>query len=236
MRIDATATETEKPVNPSGYGVFRPSRLSIRSSQVLRIHGYKDASKIRSVVRQTAETISPRAENVLVPEVYYRRLKIMALDEAELTVEGGLVFHSEAFPRFFSDAREVVVSITTMGAALDRDVSEHADRSELLEALFLETCGWLGINATTAQFGGFLRELAHDEGCDVTCRLAPGYGYKVDGRTVGWALEQQKQIFAVFDGIELPVVLHPSCAMLPKISRTGIVGLVPARGGVDHRE
>jgi hypothetical protein len=218
----------DNSVPANGYGVFRLSRIPIQSEKVLRIHGYKDPAKINPVIRQAAEAMGPRAEDILVPELHYRRLKILALEGAELTVEGDIVFRSDAFRRFLPDAREVVVSVATMGVALDRNVGAYLEESELVEALFLETFGWLGINILTTRFGGFLRELAGNENYDVTCRLAPGYSYKVDGRAVGWALEQQKEIFAVFDGIELPVALNQNCAMLPKISRTGMFGLIPA--------
>lgn len=211
-----------------GYGVFKSSRIPIDPEKVLRIHGYKDPAKTSSVIRHAAEIMGPRAEEILAPELHYRRLRILSLDRAELTVEGGIVFRSDAFPRFLSDAREVVVSVATMGAALDHGVGALLAESDLIEALFLETYGWLGINVLTAQFGGFLRERVNNEGYDVTCRLAPGYSYKVDGLAAGWALEQQREIFAAFEGIELPVALHQSCAMLPKISRTGMFGLIPS--------
>lgn len=172
------------------YGVFRSSRLHIHPEKVLRIHGYKNPAKTSPVVRHAVEIMGPRAEDILAPELHYRRLKIVSLDGGDLTVEGGIVFRSDAFPRFLRDAREVVVSIATMGVALDRGVSALLADSDLIEALFLETYGWLGINILTARFGGFLREHASNEGYGVTCRLAPGYSYKVEGRTVGWELEQ----------------------------------------------
>lgn len=223
----AVKTNPENPPGMPGYGVFKPTEITLRSDRLLRVHGYKDPAKVRPAIRAAAETIGRRAEALFAPEVHYRRLAVRSLGDAELAVEGGLVFRSEAFSHFLAEAREVVVAVATLGAALDRDVVAHIDRFEPLEALLLETAGWLGIENLTMQFNGFLREQARKEGCRVTCRLGPGYDYKVSGRPAAWPLEEQERIFAAFEGIELPVALLPSCIMLPKMSRTGMFGLAP---------
>lgn len=227
MQMTSVTSSHESGPKTAGYGVFRPERLAINPDRILRVHGYKDAAKVRPVIREAAETLARRAEALFVPEVHYRRLAVQALEDTDLAVEGGLVFQSEAFSHFLAEAREVVVAVATMGAALDRDVIAHMDRFEPLEALFLETAGWLGIENLTMQFGGLLRERARKEGYRVTCRLGPGYSYKIAGRSVSWPLEQQERIFAAFEGIKLPVTLYPSCVMLPKMSRSGMFGFAP---------
>lgn len=225
--MDSLESSREAVPAMARYGVFRPTGVPLRPDRILRVHGYKNPAKVRSAIREAAENIGRRAETLFAPEVHYRRLAIRTLGAADLAVEGGLVFRSEAFPHYLAEAREVVVAVATMGAALDRDVIAHMDRFEPLEALFLETAGWLGIESLTMQFGGFLRERARKEGYRVTCRLGPGYDYKVSGRSVAWSLEEQERIFAAFEGFELPVTLRPSCVMLPKMSRTGMFGLAP---------
>lgn len=227
MQMDSIKASRENVPAMARYGVFRPTGVTLRPDSILRVHRYKDPAKVRSAIREAAANIGRRAETLFAPEIHYRRLAVQSLGNAELAVEGGLVFHSEAFSHFLIEAREVVVAVATMGAALDRDVIAHMDRFEPLEALFLETAGWLGIENLTMQFGGFLREQARKEGYRVTCRLGPGYSYKIAGRIIPWPLEQQERIFAAFEGIELPVTLYPSCVMLPKMSRTGMFGLAP---------
>jgi hypothetical protein len=170
-----------------------------------------------------------RAEDLIAAEVHYRRLAIDALADGALLLDNGLRFECAAFHRYLADAREVVVAIATMGSALDQDVIARLenDRFEPLEALFLETGGWLGIEHTAKRFGDFLRALVQPNGYGISCRLGPGYSYRIDGREIPWLLEEQKKIFAAFDGIDLPVRLLESCAMLPKMSRSGLYGLAP---------
>ena len=61
----------------------------------------------------------------------------------------------------------------------------------------------------------------------MSIRMGPGYTYRHGDVEVGWPLEEQKTLFEVFDGIDLPVHVMDSCAMTPKMSRTGIYGLSP---------
>ncbi|MSO93564.1 MAG: hypothetical protein EXQ86_09230 [Rhodospirillales bacterium] len=214
----------------SNCGVFRPSRIAIRPESILRLQGYKDLEKVRPAIREAAESVARRAEELIVPEIHYRRVAIGPVAEGVLVLENGVKFSCAAFERHLADARAVVVAIATMGARLDDEVIASMDRMgrfEPLDALFLETCGWLGIEQTTKQFSDFLRALVRPHGERVSCRMAPGYSYRVDGRETPWALEEQRQIFQVFSGIDLPVRLLESCAMLPKMSRTGIFGLAP---------
>lgn len=212
---------------PGDYGVFRPSPIGFRPDQILRVHRYRKLDAVRPAIRKAAEQIARLAETLVSPEVHYRRLGALSLVDGILTLENGVTFRNEAFHRHLEGAREVVVTIATMGRALDDEVIGMMDRFEPLEALFLETCGWLGVEQTAKQFGDFLRGLVHRNGLRVCCRMAPGYSYRIDDREVSWPLEDQRQIFNAFSGIDLPVRLLESCAMLPKMSRSGIYGLAP---------
>jgi len=211
---------------PGGYGIFRPSLLAINPERMLRVHGYRNTANLRPVIRKAAETIANLAERLIAPQVHYRRVGVRSLTGGELVLDDGVTFHNEAFSRHLGEAREVVIAIATMGPALDQEVIAHMDRFELLE-----TGGWLGIETVSKQFGDYLRALARGHGYRVSCRMGPGYAYKVDNREIRWDLEEQRQVFQAFEGIDLPVRLLESCAMLPKMSRSGLYGLAPRASG-----
>jgi len=213
-------------------GVFEPGTPSIDPLKMLRIHGYKDMDKVRPVIRKTAEVISKRAAEVMTSIVYFRRVPIADCDSDGLKLANGLAFENHAFAHYLSGAAEVVVVVITVGKGLDDEVigCMDGDEFEPLEALFLETAGWLGIEWATKSFVNQLSELVGPEGLRPTQRMGPGYSYKVDGDSEMWSLEDQRQLFEVFDGVDLPVRLLESCAMLPKMSRSGLYGLVKGNG------
>ena len=209
-------------------GVFEPGTPSIDPLKMLRIHGYKDMDKVRPVIRKTADVISKRAARVMTSIVYFRRVPVVDCDANGIKLANGLAFENHAFAHYLSGAAEVVVVIITVGKGLDDEVigCMEEDQFEPLEALFLETAGWLGIESITRSFVSHLVELVGPEGLRPTQRMGPGYSYKVDGGLEMWSLEDQRQLFEVFDGVDLPVRLLESCAMLPKMSRSGLYGLV----------
>ena len=222
MAIARALPEVEK------VGVFEPGTPSIDPLKMLRIHGYKDMDTVRPVIRKTAEAISKRAAMLMTPIVYFRRVRVVDCDANGIKLANGLAFENHAFAHYLSGAAEVVVVIITVGKGLDDEVigCMDGDEFEPLEALFLETAGWLGIELATRSFVSHLSDLVEPEGLRPTQRMGPGYSYKVDGGLEMWSLEDQRQLFEVFDGVDLPVRLLESCAMLPKMSRSGLYGLV----------
>tara|TARA_R110002110_G_scaffold191104_1_gene399295 strand:- start:321 stop:992 length:672 start_codon:yes stop_codon:yes gene_type:complete len=210
------------------HGVFRPSGIQVREDRLLRLHGYRDLKKVRPVIVATAEDISRRAENLANPEIHYKRLRIKQCDANGLVLENGSRFDNIAFEKYLDGVVEVVVFAMTLGNALDEESQSLMEKFEPLEVLFLETAGWLGIEWTTRQFSEGLHISAKQNSLRVSCRMGPGYSYSVNGEKVRWSLEDQKPLFDVFDGDILPIELLESCAMLPKMSRSGLYGFAPA--------
>ena len=115
----------------------------------------------------------------------------------------------------------------TMGQGLDAAIKTSLDEDRLLNALFLEVAGWLAIEITTKKFSMHLKSLIDKNEMKLSPRLGPGYSYKIDDRSVMWPLEQQRVLFELFKYNEIGVTLLESCAMLPKISRSGLFGMLP---------
>jgi len=205
-----------------------PSGIHIREDRLLRLHGYRDLAKVRPVIVATAEDISRRAEGLARPEIHYKRLKIKRCDGHGLVLENGSRFDNIAFEKYLDGVVEVVVFTMTLGNALDKESQALMEKYEPLEMLFLETAGWLGIEWTTRQFSEGLHISAKQNALRVSCRMGPGYSYSINGEKVRWSLEDQKPLFDVFDGDHLPIELLESCAMLPKMSRSGLYGFAPA--------
>jgi hypothetical protein len=210
-----------------GIGVFRPDGCVIRADRILRLQGYRDFAKVRPAIRNAAEAMAKRASELISPEVHYRSVGVRAVTGDGVVLADGTQFQSEAFGHFLPHAKRIVAIIVTLGRGLDEEVSDLIDRFEPLEALLLESAGWLGIELASKAFADRLRLQGVQEGLHATIRMAPGYTYRIAGAEVSWPLEQQREVFSLFSGHELPVRLLSSCAMTPKMSRSGLYGLVP---------
>ena len=218
-----TASETK-----NGCTTIELGSLAIDEASILRIQGYRDLSTVRRPIKRAASSAARLTEELAKPRIYFRTFDVAHCQGKTLSLEGGVTFENEAFGRFLTGAEQIVVFIMTMGEALDEAVIESISSDRLLDALFLEASGWLGIEAATKTLSKHLRELGRPEGRCLSLRLGPGYSYKVDGRDVHWPLEQQQTLFRLFADDPIDVQLLESCAMLPKLSRSGLYGYLPS--------
>lgn len=183
------------------------------------MQGYRDPARIREDVRKIAEQAAVRAQGVLAPEAYYRRVGVAACEAGTLTLETGAVFHSEEFPKLLSGCKEVIVFVLTLGSELDSETDSLMNGDDIVEALFMEMAGWYAVEKATKHLARHLWSIIEDEGCRLSRRVAPGYH--------DWPLQEQTGLFELFEGVSLPVRLLDSSVMLPKKSRSGLYGLRP---------
>lgn len=211
----------------SGSGVFKPPTIELSVDKVLRIAGYKDLDRVRPKARALAESIVELAQKSFLPSVHYRRIYVTSLDAESLRLADGTVFRCPAFEKYLDGSTEVVVAVMTLGQRFDDASHDLAGEDKVVEALFLESAGWQGIQETTRAFDRHLQDVEVEEGLEVTRRLSPGYSFRVGDEKCLWQLEDQKRLFKLFAADNLPVTLLQSCAMVPKMSRSGLYGLRP---------
>jgi len=199
------------------HGRFVPRGITIPTDPLLRMQGYRDLARVRDRVRNIADKAAAQAESLVAPEAHYRRVRIDGCTATSVRLETGAIFHSNKFAKALSGCPEAVVFLLTVGPGLDNAVAKLGASGDLVTALFLEMAGWLAIERATKQLTEYLWSLAGAEGLRLSRRLAPGYA--------DWPLEEQKPLFDVFAGIDLPIQLLESSAMIPKKSRSGLYGL-----------
>jgi len=204
---------------------------AIDTLRLLRIHRYTDPSKVRPAIVAAADQAVREAAALSAPSASYVVSGIESLKNGELRLAGGVGFSCPAFDAHLAGCERLVAFVMTLGPALDaKTMSLVEDVFEPLDALFLETAGWLTIEAATRKLAAELRAEAARDGWQMSLRMGPGYEYRQpDGRPrVRWDLTQQAALFRLFDGSPLPVELMSSCAMSPKMSRSGVFGLARA--------
>lgn len=203
----------------------------ISAKKLLRIHKYTDPSKVRPMIVEAAEKAVQNAARISQPEARYVVTPIETREGETLELAGGVRFAGPDFETLLPGCAHLLAFVMTIGPELDRQSLYLVEQVfEPLDALFLQTAGWLVIEAASRDFAAELKRRAAAQGVRLSMRLGPGYDYpEGDSRArVRWDLEQQEQLFQLFRGATLPVELMlPSCAMLPKMSRSGVFGLAP---------
>lgn len=209
---------------------FTPPAIKISAERMLRVMGYRKSASVKARVRETAEAMATLAATAAMPAVHYRRVGIAECTREGLVLATGTRFHGPVFSVQLSDCVEVAIFVLSLGSRFDSTQKELAESERTLEAYMLEIAGWLGIEEATKLFRTHLEMDAARDGLALTRRLAPGYTFRMEGSKVEWPLEDQPAFFSLFDRAALPAqLIEESCAMTPKMSRTGLYGLCSTR-------
>lgn len=223
---------TGAPAPSLGRWSCPPPRVD--AAKILRVHKYTCPDRVRPIIRDAAQKASESAASLASPIAYHASLPIDSLDGGVLRLGGGIAFTCPAFDTHLGEARRLLAFVMTIGPALDEEVIRLVhDEFEPLDALFLETAGWLTIEAATKRMAADLKRRFAPEGWRLSLRMGPGYDYPAprgEGR-VRWDLTEQRDLFRMFGAQLLPVELMESCAMKPKMSRSGVFGMIPAHAG-----
>lgn len=222
-----SGSDTGSRDDPPRAASWKPDGLRILADRMLRIQGYTAPERVRRPVRRAAEQTAAIVERLADPEVRFRRVAVTGCGDGSLRLEGGVTLHCAAFPRYLGDCREVIVFALTAGSPIDTELTRLNDGEHLLEMLFIETAGWLAVEEITKAFVAHIRSMASGEGLKLTRRMGPGYSYPTRPGEAHWPLEEQRLLFTLLDDGTLPITVLESSAMLPKMSRSGLVGLAP---------
>ena len=198
-------------------GGFTTGSIRVRTEPMLRIQGYSRLDQVHPQVTEAVKRMARSAEGLFEPGIWHRLLKVDHLEGNRLTLETGTVLQCDDFANTLIGCTAVVVFILTMGKPFDKEAQALSSDGNVLDLLFLETAGWLGVEEATRLLVTRLRSWAKEHGYGLTRRFAPGYG--------AWPLTGQQSLFSLFQGIALSVQLLESCAMLPSMSRSGMWGI-----------
>lgn len=199
---------------------FVPAPIRLEVEPILRFHRYRGVDQVPPPILEVAMEMVAVAERLAVPRGCFARYPVSHVAAETLAVAEGPTFHGRCLGTHCAVAGEVVCFLLTIGPALDDRVAELTDSKELLEALFLDTAGWLAIERTFRAFRSFLAARLRPEALRLTPRLGPGY--------LDWPLTEQAAFFSLFDGVPAPVTLTEHCVMVPQKSLSGLFGLIAA--------
>ncbi len=134
--------------------------------------------------------------------------------DSDLIIESGMV------AKLLRRASCVVCLAATAGIAMDNAVSSEMDRGEMTEAFMLDAIGSETVEAAVDELHWkILKEMAEENGLNVTPRFSPGYG--------DWRLTVQADLVRASGGPLIGISVTPSSLMIPRKSVTAVLGFEP---------
>lgn len=119
-----------------------------------------------------------------------------------------------------SPAKRVLVSLVTLGPALEQRVHELQASGESMKSYLLDSAGVVALGAAAETLRCLVEDTARELGWGVSPSLSPG-------SLVGWSLRGQRDLCALLPLAEIGVRLNEQCVLEPHKSASGLVGLGP---------
>jgi len=117
-------------------------------------------------------------------------------------------------------AARLLVSVGTIGPALEQRVDELQASGEALKSYVLDCAGVVALGAVGEALRCLAEEAAAQQGWGVSPALSPG-------SLVGWSLQGQRELGALLPLERVGVRLNDYCVLVPYKSASAVIGLGP---------
>lgn len=181
--------------------------------------------------RQVKPALLRHAQNAIAlgqelwqPRAVYDWFDVQTVDGERVTLSStnGTEAELHVGPKadLLAPARQALVSIVTIGPALEQKVQELQANGDAMTAYMLDSAGVVALGAV----GEALRCLVEDRAAELGWGVSPSLS---PGSLVGWALRDQRALCSLLPLEEIGVHLTRRCVLEPHKSVSGLVGLGP---------
>jgi hypothetical protein len=203
--------------------ILRDIPITLTAEQVLASPRQKEA---RPELSQSANEAVALGQTLWTPVALYDWCKVKAIEGERVHLasssqpDTGAVLHIGPKADLLDGAEQVLVSVYTIGPALERQVHELQAAGEGLKSFLLDSAGVLALGAV----GEAIRCLAEDTAADLGWGVSPSLS---PGSLVGWPLRGQRQLCALLPLAQIGVRLNTHYVLEPHKSVSALIGLGP---------
>jgi hypothetical protein len=176
-----------------------------------------------SLLRDAEEAIVV-GQTLWQPQAIYDWIDVRGIEgeRAILSSSDGAetVLHIGPKADLLAEAERVLVSVITIGPALEQQVNELQVGGDQMKAYLLDSAGVVALGAAGEALRCLVEDTARELGWGVSPSLSPG-------SLVGWSLRGQRELCSLLPLEEIGVHLNEHCVLEPHKSASGLVGLGP---------
>ena len=204
--------------------ILRDVAISLTVEELLAAQGRNEHQP--GLVAAAEEAIA-LGDTLFAPAVVYDEFEVrdVAGERVELTVDSAsLTVGPKA--HLFAPAKRLLVTVYTIGPALEAQVGELNRASEPLLSYMLDCAGVMALGMV----GERLRRLAEERAAAASSHVRSGGGWGVSpslspGSLVGWPVQGQRELCALLPLADIGVRLNKYCVMEPHKSVSMVIGL-----------
>jgi hypothetical protein len=190
--------------------------LALSVDELLRHQGQ---AAERPEVKDLAQWAIDEAQRLATPAIAYEWFPVHAVEGGSVQI-GDAILHIGIHADLLAFACEALVSVCTIGKALDERVQTLVADNRLFESYLLDTAGVIALGAAGEPISRIIDEKAARRGWGVSRALSPG-------SLVGWTISDQKALCALLDLTAIGVAVTAAGILTPQKSGSGLVGIGP---------
>lgn len=180
--------------------------------------------RINPALLRDAEEAIAVGQTLWQPQAIYEWIDVRQVEGERVILSPSTgaeaVLHVGPKADLLAPAERVLISLITIGPALEQRVNELQSSGEHMKAYLLDSAGVVALGAA----GGALRCLVEDTARELGWGVSPSLS---PGSLVGWSLRGQRELCALLPLEEIGIRLSEQCVLEPHKSASGLVGLGP---------
>ncbi len=193
--------------------------LNLDISQVLHRRGILGKSRLRHQVESlTGELIAEvSSRRLLQPRIAYEIFSLSGTVREMVRLEGNHTLRGSVFASVFPEAKALAVAVGTIGAGLEKRVTEEFNRKESLRGMLLDGIGSAAVDVLIEAACRLIRDEASSRGYQSSSPVNPGMP--------GFPISEQEQLLALVPAVEIGVRLSSGGMMVPRKSVSLVIGM-----------
>jgi len=200
--------------------------LELDRGSILRSLGYSDEVEPSPAISSLLDGYMENAHQLIEPCRSYVIRNVDSVSGSLAFVEDSIVFRSQVVARLLERCCMVAAFVVTIGGHLENTVATLAEDGLILQSYVLDAIGTEAVERVAEYVQEQTRKMAAADGFVIGRRFSPGY--------CDWDLTQQEMIFGAVNAASIGVVLTEEYLMIPRKTISGIIGIGPAEGGLEH--
>jgi hypothetical protein len=156
------------------------------------------------------------------PRLLFVKERIKRVEGEHIYLNGGMTLKSRKLSRTLRDSEELICFLTTIGGQIDFEINRIMRQGHLSEAFIMDALGSVAVESVAEQFHRRMERQYCENDKAVTLRFSPGY--------CDWPIEEQRNLFELFDSNTAGIELNDSCLMIPRKSISAVFGVYPVNG------
>jgi hypothetical protein len=201
--------------------VIRDIPLSLKIREVLRREGLGGGAKVKPEIRDLILELlaSVKRVHLLEPAAAYERYAVSGMNGGQISLEGDKAIHGPLIPAIFPEAKEVAVSVITIGPKLEKEVTNYSKGGEALRGMILDGIGSAAVDMLAPEVLRLISAEVSSRGYEISSPIFPGMP--------GFPLTEQWNLLELVNTREIGVSLTSSGVLVPRKSASMVIGIGP---------